>query len=157
MSIEIERKFLVKNINYKKECFKKNHIKQGFLNSNKNRVVRVRVVDSKGLITVKGISSNDGTSRYEWEKEISLEDAMELLLLCEETIIEKNRYLVKVENHTYEVDEFLKDNLGLVVAEIELNSSGEAFVKPTWLGKEVTGDSKYYNSELSKNPFNNWS
>ena len=156
MSIEIERKFLVKNDSYKTESFKVLTIKQGFLNSNKNRVVRIRISDDKGFITIKGISSKDGTSRFEWEKEISLDEATNLLLLCEKTVIEKNRYLIKIKNHIYEVDEFLGSNKGLVIAEIELNSIDELFLKPTWLGKEVTGIPKYYNSEISKNPFKNW-
>ena len=156
MSIEIERKFLVKNNSYQIESFKVLTIKQGFLNSDKNRVVRIRVLDNTGFITVKGISSKDGTSRFAWEKEISLHDANSLLLLCEQTIIGKKRYLIKSKNHTFEVDEFLGANEGLVIAEVELNSAKEKFFKPDWLGKEVTGVSKYYNSELSKNPFKNW-
>lgn len=156
MLLEIERKFLVKNSNYKKECYKKYSIKQGFLNSNKNRVVRIRMIDKKGLITVKGISSKDGTSRFEWEKEISIKEATSLLMLCEETIIEKNRYLVSSGEHIIEVDEFLNHNQGLIIAEIELNSVDENYFKPKWLGIEVTGITKYYNSELSKNPFQNW-
>lgn len=156
MSIEIERKFLIKNSSYKSESFKVSSIKQGFLNSNKNRVVRIRVIDDKGWITVKGVSSKDGTSRFEWEKEISLNDAESLLNLCEETIIEKNRYFVKSGTHLFEVDKFIGANDGLVIAEIELNSVNEKYIKPEWLGEEVTGITKYYNSELSKNPFKNW-
>ncbi len=156
MPIEIERKFLVKNDSYKSDSFKVLTIKQGFLNSDKNRVVRVRTLDNQGFITVKGISSKDGTSRFEWEKEISLSDANALLLLCEETVIEKKRYLIKSKNHTFEVDEFFSANNGLVIAEVELNSVDEEFNKLSWLGDEVTGITKYYNSELSKNPFKNW-
>ena len=156
MAIEIERKFLIKNDSYKPESFKKLSIKQGFLNSDKNRIVRIRVVDDKGFITVKGISSKDGTSRFEWEKEISSKDAESLLNLCEETIIEKNRYLVKSGIHTFEVDEFSGNNSGLIVAEVELISVNDEYLKPDWLGEEVTGIVKYYNSELSKNPFKNW-
>lgn len=156
MSLEIERKFLVKNNSYQIESFKVLSIKQGFLNSDKNRVVRIRVLDNTGFITVKGISSKDGTSRFEWEKEIPLHDANSLLLLCEQIIIEKKRYLIKSKNHTFEVDEFLGANEGLIIAEVELNSAKEFFFKPDWLAKEVTGISKYYNSELSKNPFKNW-
>ena len=155
-SLEIERKFLVKNNTYLSESYKTLSIKQGFLNSDKNRVVRIRVLDNTGFITVKGISSKDGTSRFEWEKEIPLLEANSLLLLCEQTIIEKKRYLIKSKNHTFEVDEFLGANEGLIIAEIELSSVKEKFLKPDWLGKEVTGISKYYNSELSKNPFKNW-
>ncbi len=156
MSIEIERKFLVSSSDYKKECFKKTYIKQGFLNSNKHRVVRVRVIDELGYITVKGKSYDGGTSRFEWEKEISRTDAEKLLLLCETTPIEKFRYLVKSENHTFEVDEFLSNNLGLCIAEIELKTKNEEFLSPKWLGKEVTGKKKYYNSELSKRPHSTW-
>ncbi|PCI11829.1 MAG: adenylate cyclase [Flavobacteriaceae bacterium] len=156
MPIEIERKFLVKNNSFKSESFKTLTIKQGFLNSDKNRVVRVRTLDDTGFITIKGISSKDGTSRFEWEKEISLSDANALLLLCEETIIEKKRYLIKSGKHTFEVDEFYGANNGLVVAEVELNAANESFNTPSWLGEEVTGLTKYYNSELSKNPFKNW-
>ncbi len=156
MSIEIERKFLVKNETYKSECFKVSYIKQGFLNSNKNRVVRIRIIDKLGYITVKGISSKDGTSRFEWEKEISINEASELLDLCEKNSIEKNRFFVKKGKHIYEVDVFKGKNKGLVVAEIELINANESFIKPDWLGIEVTGITKYYNSELSKKPFSNW-
>jgi len=156
MSIEIERKFLVTSEDFKKENFKKSHIKQGFLNSDKNRVVRVRLKDDTAFLTIKGKSNKSGTSRFEWEKEISVDDANDLFNLCEEGIIEKYRYLIKKGIHTYEVDEFLGDNSGLIVAEIELNSEDEKFEKPIWLGKEVTGDVKYYNSMLSKTPFKFW-
>ena len=156
MNIEIERKFLVKNLNYKSESFEKKCIKQGYLNSNKNRTVRIRVSDDTGFITIKGKSNKNGTSRFEWEKEISATEAEELLLLCEPTIIEKTRYLIKVGYHTFEVDEFAGENSGLVVAEIELNTEDEVFEKPNWLSKEVTGDLKYYNSSISKLPFINW-
>ncbi|MCF6278818.1 MAG: CYTH domain-containing protein [Flavobacteriaceae bacterium] len=156
MLLEIERKFLVKNNSYKEESFKCLSINQGFLNSNRNRVVRVRVVDDKGFITIKGKSNKKGTTRFEWEKEISLKEAKKLLKLCEKGVIKKTRYLVRVENHIYEVDVFKRKNKGLVVAEIELNSESELFLKPSWLGEEVTGEIKYYNSELSKNPFKNW-
>ncbi len=156
MNIEIERKFLVKNLNYKSESFEKKYIKQGYLNSDKNRTVRIRVSNNTGFITIKGKSNKNGTSRFEWEKEISATEAEELLLLCEPTIIEKTRYLIKVGYHTFEVDEFAGENSGLVVAEIELNSEDEVFEKPNWLSKEVTGDLKYYNSSISKLPFINW-
>jgi len=156
MNIEIERKFLVKNLNYKSESFEKKYIKQGYLNSDKNRTVRIRVSNNTGFITIKGKSNKNGTSRFEWEKEIPVTEAEELLLLCEPTIIEKTRYLIKVGYHTFEVDEFAGDNSGLVVAEIELNTEDEVFEKPDWLSKEVTGDLKYYNSNISKLPFINW-
>ena len=156
MAIEIERKFLITSEDFKKNSYQKNYIKQGFLNSDKNRVVRVRIKDEKGFLTIKGKSNKNGTSRFEWEKEISKTEAEELFLLCEKGIIEKYRYLVKSKKHIFEVDEFLGDNKGLLVAEIELYSENEIFKKPLWLGKEVTGKKKYYNSNLSKKPFCNW-
>ena len=156
MSIEVERKFLVLSDAYKKDCFKKITIKQGFLNSHKNRVVRVRVTSDSGFITVKGKSNKTGTSRYEWEKQIQVKDAEELLLLCEKTIIEKQRHLVKLNSHIIEVDEFDGANKGLVVAEIELDDENEKFSKPDWLGTEVTGQKKYYNAMLSQKPFSKW-
>jgi adenylate cyclase len=156
MSLEIERKFLVKNEEFKKEAYQKKLLKQGYLNSDKNRTVRVRIADDKGFITIKGKSNSTGTTRFEWEKEIDTLEAEQLLLLCEPSIIDKTRFYVKSENHIFEVDEFYSDNQGLIVAEIELNSENEQFKKPYWLGKEVTGNIKYYNSSLSKNPFKNW-
>lgn len=156
MNIEIERKFLVKSLDFKSESFEKKHIKQGYLNSDKNRTVRIRVSDTTAFITIKGKSNKNGTSRFEWEKEIHITEAEELLLLCEPNIIEKTRYLIKVGCHIFEVDEFAGENLGLVVAEIELSSEEEAFEKPNWLSKEVTGNPKYYNSSISKLPFTNW-
>jgi len=156
MSIEIERKFLVLNDTYKNESYQKIHIIQGFLNSDKHRVVRIRITDDKSFLTVKGVSNSSGLSRFEWEKEISVKEAKQLLLLCEEGIIEKYRYLVKNGIHIVEVDEFLGENKGLIVAEIELSSETEIFKKPYWIGKEVTGQIKYYNSNLSKHPYKNW-
>ena len=156
MSLEIERKFLVKNLDFKLESFEKKYIKQGYLNTDKNRTVRIRVSNTKAFITIKGKSNKMGTTRFEWEKEIALSEAEELLLLCEPSIIEKHRYFIKKGIHTFEVDEFLGDNLGLIVAEIELNFENETFDKPNWLAKEVTGVLKYYNSSISKLPFKNW-
>ena len=156
MSVEIERKFLVKNDDFKKESHQKKYIKQGYLNSDKNRTVRVRIANDKAFITIKGKSNVSGTTRFEWEKEIDKSEAEELFLLCEPSIIEKIRYLVKVNHHTFEVDEFFGDNLGLVIAEVELNSETENFTKPSWLNNEVTGDIKFYNSSISKNPYKNW-
>jgi adenylate cyclase len=156
MNLEIERKFLVKNDNYKKEAFQKSYIKQGFLNSDKERTVRIRIIDEKAFITVKGKSNDEGTTRFEWEKEISVKEAQDLMLLTEKGMIEKSRYFVKNNHHTYEVDEFFGDNIGLVVAEIELGSEEEYYEKPTWLGKEVTGEVKYYNSTLKNIPYNSW-
>jgi CYTH domain-containing protein len=156
MSLEIERKFLVKNNDFKNEFYQKKQIKQGYLNSDKSRTVRVRIADDKAFLTIKGKSNSTGTTRFEWEKEIDKTEAEQLLLLCEPSIIEKTRFNVKNENHIFEVDEFYGDNKGLIVAEIELNSENETFKTPSWLGKEVTGEKKYYNSCLSKTPFKNW-
>lgn len=154
--VEIERKFLVNSNAFKKEAFKSTRIIQGFLNTDKERTVRVRLKGDNGFITVKGKSNNSGLSRFEWEKEISKTDAKSLLKLCEKGIIDKIRYEVKVGNHIFEVDEFFGDNEGLIIAEVELNSEDETFKKPDWLGQEVTGQIKYYNSQLSKLPFNTW-
>ena len=154
--IEIERKFLVKSNAYTEESFKTTRITQGFLNTDKNRTIRVRIKEDKGYLTVKGKSTNNGLSRFEWEKEISKTDAESLLQLREKGIIDKIRYHVKVDNHIFEVDEFLAENKGLIIAEIELNHENEIFKKPNWLGNEVTGDIKYYNSQLSKQPFKTW-
>ncbi|MFV0573759.1 MAG: CYTH domain-containing protein [Xanthomarina gelatinilytica] len=154
--IEIERKFLIKNNSFKNEAFKKIHIKQGFLNSDKERTVRVRLTDSQGFLTVKGLSGNNGLSRFEWEKEISKTDAEALFELCEKGLIEKTRHLVEIGNHIFEIDEFFGDNEGLIIAEIELNHATELFKKPAWLGEEVTGNIKYYNSQLSKQPYKTW-
>ncbi|CAA0157337.1 putative adenylate cyclase [Tenacibaculum maritimum] len=156
MAVEIERKFLVTSNHFKKESFQKKYIKQGFLNSNKERVVRVRINDNKGFLTIKGASNKTGTTRFEWEKEIDLQEANDLLDLCEKGIIEKYRYLVPSAPHLFEVDEFVGDNAGLIIAEIELQHESENFKKPEWLGKEVTGKKEYYNSNLSKFPFNKW-
>jgi len=154
--IEIERKFLVKSQAFKYEAFNKTHIKQGFLSTDKERTVRVRLKGEKGFLTIKGASSNNGLSRFEWEKEISKEDAEQLFKLCKKGIIDKMRYEVKLGNHIFEIDEFFGDNEGLVLAEIELNTEDEAFEKPNWLGNEVTGDIRYYNSQLSNQPFKTW-
>ncbi len=154
--IEIERKFLVNSFEFKEEAISKSIIKQGFLNSDPERTVRVRLSNDVGLITVKGLSSDDGLVRFEWEKELSKEDAESLLKLCEEGIIEKARYEIKAGNHIIEVDEFYGDNKGLIVAEIELKSENEVFEKPHWIAEEVTGDIKYYNSQLSKQPYKEW-
>jgi len=156
MTVEIERKFLVKSEAFKEISFQKNYIKQGFLNSDKERVVRVRIKDDKGFLTIKGASNASGTTRFEWEKEIDKNEAKSLFNLCEKGIIEKYRYLVKVDNHTFEVDEFLGENNGLLIAEVELKNEDENFTKPEWLGEEVTGIAKYYNSNLSKHPFISW-
>lgn len=156
MAQEIERKFLVKSDAFKKECQKEMRITQGYLSSIPERTVRVRVKGDKGFITIKGIGNASGASRYEWEKEIPVTEVNELLQICEPGVIDKTRYNVKSGEHTFEVDEFYGDNNGLIVAEVELLSEEEAFEKPQWLGEEVTGDVKYFNSMLMKNPYKNW-
>ena len=155
MGQEIERKFLVKG-DFKEAAFKATRITQGYLSSVPERTVRVRVKGDKGFITIRGIGSDSGASRFEWEKEIPVPEVQDLLKICEPGVIDKTRYLVKVGEHTFEVDEFYGDNEGLTVAEVELGSENEAFDKPAWLGEEVTGDVKYYNSMLMKNPYKNW-
>lgn len=154
--IEIERKFLVNSSLFKQEAFRSTRIIQGFLNTDKERTVRIRLKGEVGFITVKGTSSSNGLSRFEWEKEITKEDAESLLKLCEPGIIDKTRFEIKVGKHTFEVDEFYGENDGLVVAEVELGAETELFTKPNWLGEEVTGNIKYYNSQLSKQPFKHW-
>lgn len=154
--IEIERKFLVSSEAYKDEAHSKTRIIQGFLNTHPERTVRVRLQGEKGLLTVKGRSNAQGTTRFEWETEIDKNDAEDLLKLCEPGLIDKMRYEVQVEGATFEVDEFFGSNTGLTIAEIELDTEDARFPKPDWLGVEVTGDLNYYNSNLSKNPFQNW-
>jgi len=156
MNLEIERKFLVKNDSFKLKAFEKKYLKQGFLNSDKDRTVRVRALEDTAFLTIKGRSNTAGTTRFEWEKEISVEDAQELMLLTEEKAIEKYRYYIQEGKHVFEVDEFLGENAGLIVAEIELSKEDECFSVPDWLGKEITGDVQYYNSSLSKSPFCTW-
>ncbi|WP_066222562.1 CYTH domain-containing protein [Formosa haliotis] len=154
--IEIERKFLVKSDAYKAEAFKKTTIIQGFLNTDKARTVRVRLTGDEGFLTVKGQSTANGLERFEWEKTIDKTDAEALLKLCEVGVIDKIRYEIKMNQHIFEVDEFFGDNAGLVVAEVELSHPTQVISKPLWLGEEVTGDIKYYNSQLSKRPFKTW-
>lgn len=154
--IEIERKFLVANYDFKDQAKSQYRITQGFLNTAPERTVRIRIKGNQGFITVKGIGNASGVSRFEWEKEISVKDAEALLPLCEKGVIDKIRYEIPLGNHIYEVDEFFGDNQGLIIAEIELSKEDERFLKPTWIGKEVTGESKYYNSQLSKRPFSTW-
>jgi len=153
---EIERKFLVLSDDFKTEAATKNRIVQGYLNSNPERTVRVRIKGNKGFLTIKGKGNASGTTRLEWEKEIPVSDAEQLLPLCEKGTIDKIRYEVSVGKHIYEVDVFAGDNEGLIVAEIELSSEDESFEKPNWLGKEVTGEERYYNAFLSNYPYKNW-
>lgn len=154
--LEIERKFLVKSNAYKKEAGSHTRIVQGFLNTDPERTVRVRIKGDKGFLTVKGRSNDSGTTRFEWETEISLSEATNLIDLCEPVILEKIRFEIPAGKHVFEVDEFLGENKGLVVAEIELEHEDEVFLKPEWLGTEVTAEIKYYNSQLSKKPFIRW-
>lgn len=154
--LEIERKFLVTSEDYRQKATFNIRIVQGFLNTDPDRTVRVRIMGDKGFLTVKGASNDSGTTRFEWEIEISPAEATNLIDLCESGILEKSRYKVPVGNHVYEVDEFLGENKGLVIAELELNHEDEKFERPEWLGKEVTGQPKYYNSQLSKKPFRAW-
>lgn len=154
--IEIERKFLVKTEDFKEESYEKYTIKQGFLNTSPERTVRVRIKGETAFITVKGKNNEAGLTRFEWEKEIDKQEAEELLKLCEPGMIDKTRYLVKVVDHIFEVDEFYGENEGLIVAEVELLNENEKISKPEWLGSEVTGKPEYYNSQLSKNPFKSW-
>ena len=153
---EIERKFLVTSEAFKNEAHKRMRIVQGFLNTHPERTVRIRIQGNDGFITVKGKSNKSGLSRFEWEKQIPLAEAEELLHLCEPGIIQKTRYEISIDSYTFEVDDFMGENEGLIIAEIELGSENEPFSIPEWLGEEVTGDVKYYNSNLSKNPFRTW-
>jgi CYTH domain-containing protein len=156
MAQEIERKFLVKG-EYKSFARSKIRIKQAYLSSVAERTVRIRIKDQQGFLTIKGKSNKSGASRYEWEKEIPLNEAIELMKLAEQGIIDKSRFIVPEESGLFfEVDEFYGQNEGLVIAEIELPSEDYSFIKPDWLGKEVTRDSKYYNSMLMKRPFKSW-
>jgi CYTH domain-containing protein len=154
--IEIERKFLVVGNGYRKEAGSQIQIVQGFLSTDPDRTIRVRCIGPHGFLTVKGRSYDEGTSRREWEYEIPLLEAEELLALSVANPVEKVRYQVHAGPHTFEVDEFLGHNLGLVLAEVELGSVSEAFKRPTWLGQEVTGDPRYYNSQLSLKPYTSW-
>ena len=153
---EIERKFLVKG-DYKRFVSKETKIVQGFLCTAPERTVRVRIKGDKGFLTIKGIGNESGASRYEFEKEIAVADAKDLMKICEPGVIDKTRYIVKANNGLFfEVDEFYGENEGLTIAELELPSEDAAFEKPGWLGEEVTGDVRYFNSMLMKNPYKNW-
>ena len=154
--LEIERKFLVrKGGAYKSAAFSKSHIIQGYIPA-EGSTVRVRIRDDKAYLTIKG-KSTDGISRYEFEKEIEMEEARHLMLLCKGGVIDKCRYLVKCDCHVFEVDEFYGDNQGLVMAEVELSSADESFEKPDFIGPEVTGDRRFYNKHMLKYPFSMWS
>ncbi|TDG36390.1 CYTH domain-containing protein [Pedobacter changchengzhani] len=156
MAQEIEKKFLVIGNDFKKEAFESSKIIQGYLSSVPERTVRIRIRDQSGFITIKGIGNQSGASRFEWEKEMPLNEAEALIKLCEPGVIDKTRYKVKTNGGTFEVDEFHGENNGLVVAEIELANENDAFDRPNWIGKELTGDKKYYNAMLMKSPFSKW-
>ncbi len=155
MPQEIERKFLIKG-EFRTEARNATRIFQGYLSSVPGRIVRIRIKGNKGFITIKGEADVSGVSRFEWEKEIPVKEAEELLNLCEPDIIIKIRYEIPCGKHIFEVDEFEGNNAGLLVAEVELASEDEIFVRPLWLGEEVTGDPRYYNSMLSKKPYKSW-
>lgn len=156
-NLEIERKFLVTGP-FKDKAYDATRIQQGYIASGRGRTVRVRVRGDKGYLTIKGPSNLAGLARFEWEKEISVSDAHELMRICEPGIIDKTRYLVKSPDgrHVWEVDEFYGENEGLVMAEIELNSEDESYSKPDFIGREVTGDRRFYNSHLRQNPYKLW-
>lgn len=158
MSMEIERKFLVRSEAYREDVYDSTCIMQGYISSATGRTVRVRVRGDRGYLTIKGATGESGMSRYEWEKEIPVQEARELLSLAEPGVIDKVRNLVRNTDgvHIWEIDEFHGDNEGLTMAEIELSSEEEPFDRPEWLGEEVTGDRRYYNSQLLKNPYKEW-
>lgn len=156
MAIEIERKFLVVSDEFKIQAMSHFTIIQGFLNRDPERTVRVRLMDQSGLLTVKGLGSKSGLSRFEWETTMSREETLDLLKLCEPGIIQKERFIVPYLGCNYEVDVFELENSGLILAELELEYENAPFEKPDWLGEEVTGDIRYYNSYLSEKPFSHW-
>jgi CYTH domain-containing protein len=157
MAQEIEHKFLVLDDSYKREAYHSYHIRQGYLTSGGGRSVRIRTRDGEAFITVKGPSMDGGLSRYEFEQPVPLDDARYMLdHLCEPGIIDKTRWLVRCGEHTWEVDEFHGDNEGLVVAEVELRAADEHFDLPPFIGRRVTGERRYYNSQLRRQPFKSW-
>ena len=155
MSFEIERKFLVTG-DFKSQAYSSSRIRQGYISTVGKATVRVRIRDDKGYLTIKGRSNEAGISRYEFETEVPLQDAEDLMRLCEPGVIDKTRYLVRSGRHVFEVDEFYGDNEGLVMAEVELKHSDEAFARPPFLGPEVTDDHRFYNKQMRANPFKNW-
>jgi adenylate cyclase len=155
IALEIERKFLVKG-DFKSDSTGKFEIKQGYLSIDPARIVRIRIADDKGFITIKGESDQTGTTRMEWEQMIPHAQAEELLGLCLPHTIEKTRYIVEMEDLIFEVDEFHGANEGLVIAEIELTDVNDEIPLPEWLGKEVTNDKRYYNAYLSQQPYSSW-
>lgn len=155
MPQEIERKFLVDG-EYKSKAYASSRIVQRYICSARGRTVRIRIRDDKGYLTIKGPADASGISRYEWEKEIPLDEARDLMKICEPGAIDKTRYLVRSGRHVFEVDEFYGENEGLVIAEVELSSPDEPFEKPDFIGQEVTGDARYYNAQLMRHPFCRW-
>ena len=155
MALEIERKFLVVG-EFRDQAYSFSRIRQGYIRSGNGKTVRVRIRDDRGYLTIKGPSDQAGLARYEFETEIALSDALDLMKLCEPGIIDKTRYLVRSGNHVFEVDEFYGDNEGLIMAEVELHSEDEPFQKPSFIGPEVTGDRRYYNAHLRRNPYKLW-
>lgn len=156
--LEIERKFLVRGERYRQAATSSSHIQQGYICSGHGRTVRVRIRDDHAFLTIKGPAADNGLARYEFEKEITIDEATQLMKLCEPGIIDKRRFLVPSPDgrHTFEVDEFYGDNAGLVMAEVELQSEDEAFTKPDFIGDEVTGDRRFYNSHMRRMPFIVW-
>lgn len=155
MAIEIERKFLVKG-DFSAEVYNTTRIMQGYICTDPERNVRIRIRGKKGFLTIKGKSDNEGLSRFEFEKEITLPEAEMLLKLCKPGVIDKERNLIRFDGHIWEVDVFHGANEGLILAEIELQSKTETFTLPEWIGKEVTGDLRFYNSMLAKHPYSTW-
>jgi len=153
MAKEIERKFLLKDDSWR-ALAEGTEYRQGYLSTDKKRTVRVRTINEKGFLTVKG--ETIGASRLEFEYEIPWDEALELLNLCKQPVIEKKRYKIEHDNLTWEIDEFYGVNNGLILAEIELEAEGQQFEKPEWIGTEVTHDARYYNSNLTENPFTKW-
>ncbi|MBO4905686.1 MAG: CYTH domain-containing protein [Bacteroidaceae bacterium] len=157
MAQEIERKFLVKDSSYKQLAYNHTHIAQGYIASGNGRTVRIRIRDDRAYLTIKGPSADGGLSRYEFETEVAVADARDLMQICQPGIVQKTRWLVRCnDGHVFEVDEFEGDNEGLVMAEVELGSADEAYEKPDFIGREVTGDHRFYNSHLRSNPFKLW-
>ena len=154
--IEIERKFLVCSNAFLSAAIRERRIVQGYLNSNPERAVRIRITDDKAFLTIKGMGNESGTTRMEWEREIPIHEAEQLLKICEKGTIDKIRYEISAGIHIFEVDVFAGENEGLILAEIELNDENETFERPSWLGEEVTSDKRYYNAYLSQNPFKSW-
>ena len=155
MAVEIERKYLVSN-DYKQDVSNYYRIVQGYLSSHPERSVRIRIIDDNAFITIKGKGNESGTTRFEWEKEIDIEEGENLLELCEPGVIEKTRNIVNYKDHIFEIDEFYGENAGLILCEVELMSEDEHIVFPHWIVKEVTGDPRYYNTSLIKSPFLSW-